>query len=182
MFELKKTPIINRLIAITKSDSGVSGPKLAAAHFLLGMALGRQMKKHDPTGHVLDPQDTTVVAILRGGIFFGAGLYFALGCRFELYDPKQTEGDDPKHAEFVRPATKNVILADSVINTGKTILPIMGADTKVACCVINEQAVPMFDEHLYAVRVSKNSFVGSNVKKQEGNVGPDTTERLFNLI
>ena len=70
------------------------------------------MKKHDPEGHVLDPQDTTVVAILRGGIFFGAGLYFALGCRFELYDPH------PKHAEFVRPATKNVILADSVINTG----------------------------------------------------------------
>ena len=53
---------------------------------------------------------------------------------------------------------------------------------KVACCVINEKAVPMFDDSLYTVRVSKNSFVGKNVKKQEGEDGPDTTMRLFNLL
>ena len=33
-----------------------------------------------------------------------------------------------------------------------------------------------------SLRVSKNSFVGSNVKRQEGGKGPDTTMRLFNLI
>ena len=167
MFELKKTEEINNLIAITKSDSGISGPDLAKAHIKLGMALGSQITE-------FSPDDTTIVAMLRGGIFFAEGMYFAMGCKFQTYDPK--------HESFVRPKTKNIILVDSVINTGKTLLGILDSDMKVACCVINEQAVPMFDDFLYAVRVSKNSFVGKNVKKQEGKVGPDTTMRLFNQL
>ncbi len=167
MFELEKNEEINNLIAITKSDSGISGPELAKAHIKLGKALGSQI-----TGYV--PEDTTIVAMLRGGIFFAEGMYFAMGCKFQTYDPK--------HEQFVRPETKNVILVDSVINTGKTIQKIMDPDIKVACCVINERAVPLFDDFLYAVRVSKNSFVGKNVKKQEGEVGPDTTMRLFNQL
>ena len=167
MYELKKSEEINRLIAITKSDSGISGPELAKAHIKLGMAMGRQIMG-------LSPEDTTIVAMLRGGIFFAEGMYFAMGCRFQTYDPK--------HEQFVRPETKNVILVDSVINTGKTLFEILDPDMKVACCVINEQAVPMFDDILYTVRVSKNSFVGKNVKKQEGRVGPDTTMRLFNQL
>lgn len=167
MFELKKTEEINKLIAITKSDSGISGPELAKAHIKLGMAMGSQI-----TG--LTPEDTTIVAMLRGGIFFAEGMYFAMGCKFQTYDPK--------HERFVRPETKNVILVDSVINTGKTLLEIMDPDMKVACCVINEQAVLVFDDFLYTVRVSKNSFVGKSVKKQEGKVGPDTTMRLFNQL
>lgn len=167
MFELKKTEEINRLIAITKSDSGISGPELTKAHIALGEALGKQMKN-------FDPKDTTIIAMLRGGIFFAEGMYFALGCKLHMYDPK--------HEEFVKPETKNVILVDSVINTGKTILETLGPDMYVACCVINEKAVPMFEDRLYTVRVSKNSFVGSDVQKQKGNRGPDTTMRLFNLL
>ena len=167
MFELKKTEEINNLIAITKSDSGISGPELAKVHIKLGRALGSKI-----TG--LAPEDTTIVAMLRGGIFFAEGMYFAMGCKFQTYDPK--------HEQFVRPETKNVILVDSVINTGKTILEILDSDMKVACCVINEQAVSVFDDILYTVRVSKNSFVGKNVKKQEGKIGPDTTMRLFNQL
>ena len=167
MFELEKTEEINNLIAITKSDSGISGPELAKAHIKLGKVLGNQMIG-------LDPKDTTIVAILRGGIFFAEGMYFALGCKFQTYDPK--------HEQFVRPQTKNVIIVDSVINTGNTILGILDSNMKVACCVINEHAVAIFDDFLYTVRFSKNSFAGKNVKKQEGNVGPDTTMRLFNQL
>lgn len=167
MFELKKTDEINRLIAITKSDSGVSGPELAKAHMELGKQLAKLMK-------MLDPEDTTIVAILRGGIFFAEGIYFELGCKFELYDPKKEV--------FIKPETKNVILVDSVINTGKTILNILDSNMFVACCVINENAVHCFDDKLFAVRVSKNSFVGSNTKTQLGNKGPDTTMRLFNQL
>ena len=167
MFELKKTEEINRLISITKSDSGVSGPELVRAHIALGEALGKQMT-------VFDPKDTTIIAMLRGGIFFAEGIYFALGCKLQTYDPK--------HEEFVKPRTKNVILVDSVINTGKTMLETLDSDMYVACCVINEEAVPMFEDRLYAVRVSQNSFVGSDVQKQMGNRGPDTTMRLFNLL
>ncbi len=167
MFELEKTEEINNLIAITKSDSGISGPELAKAHIKLGMAMGSQLKEKIPV-------DTTIVAMLRGGIFFAEGMYFALGCKFATYDPKREV--------FIRPDTKNVILVDSVINTGRTISEILDSDMSVACCVINETAVPMFEDFLYTVRVSKNSFVGKNIKKQEGKVGPDTTMRLFNQL
>ena len=167
MFELEKTKYINELIAITKSDSGVSGPSLAQVHIELGKMLGEHMQ-----GFV--PEDTTVVAMLRGGIFFAEGIYFALGCKFQTYDPK--------HEEFVRPLTKHVILVDSVVNTGRTILNVIDPDMYVACCVINENAVQLFEDRLYTVRVSSNSFVGAEIKLQKGNVGPDTTMRLFNLI
>lgn len=167
MFELNRTEDIDRLISITKSDSGVSGPELARAHIALGEALGKQMTD-------FDPKDTTIVAMLRGGIFFAEGIYFALGCKLQTYDPK--------HEEFVKPETKNIILVDSVINTGKTLIEILDSDMYVACCVINEKAVPMFEDRLYTVRISSNSFVGSDVQEQMGNRGPDTTMRLFNLF
>ena len=167
MFELEKTEEINKLIDITKSNSGISGPQLALAHIELGKELGLQMKG-------FDPDDTTIVAMLRGGIFFVYGMYFSLKCKFQIYDPK--------HELFVRPDTKNVILVDSVINTGKTILDIMEPDMYVACNVINEKAVTTFGDRLFSVRVSRNSFVGSDVQKQSGNKGPDTTMRLFNLL
>lgn len=167
MFELAKNERIDKLIAITKSNSGISGPEFAMAHIELGRELGKQIVD-------TDPNDTTIVALLRGGIFFAEGLYFELGCKFEVYDPK--------HEVFVRPDTKNVIIVDSVINTGNTILKILEPDMKVACCVINEKAVSLLDDRLYTVRVSKNSFVGKNVKRQDGAVGPDTTMRLFNQL
>ena len=78
--------------------------------------------------------------------------------------------------------TTLIILVDSVINTGKTILGIMDQDMYAACCVINEKAVAAFDDRLFTVRVSKNSFVGTNIQKQRGNQGPDTTMRLFNQL
>jgi hypothetical protein len=155
-----------QLIAITKSDSGISGPELAKAHIRLGELLAENID--------LEPADTTVVALLRGGIFFAQGIYFKLGCKFEVYDPKK--------GEFTRPTTKNIILADSVINTGKTMVHLIDDDVKVACCVINDKAVPLFDDKLYTVRVSTNSFVGSAVKTQKGNKGPDTAMRLFNQL
>ncbi len=167
MFELEKTDEIEKLIAITKSDSGISGPELAKAHMKLGVAMGSKMNG-------FAPEETTIVAILRGGIFFAEGMFFAMGCKFQTYDPK--------HEQFVRPETKNIILVDSVINSGRTILEILEPDMKVACLAINEKSVPTFEKYLYAVRVSKNSFVGKNVRRQEGEVGPDTTMRLFNQI
>lgn len=167
MFELSKTDRINELISITKSDSGISGPELAKAHIELGKYLAENFPK-------MDTEETTVVVMLRGGIFFAEGIYFQLGCKFQLHDPKKEE--------FIRPRTKNVIIVDSVINTGHTIKKIVEPDMIVACCVINEQAVELFKEQLYTIRVSKNSFVGKNICKQSGGVGPDTTMRLFNQI
>ena len=77
---------------------------------------------------------------------------------------------------------ENVIVVDSVINTGHTIKKILQPDMLIASCVVNEQAVEIFGSQLYTVRVSKNSFIGANINKQNGGVGPDTTMRLFNQI
>ena len=167
MFEIEKDEKIDELIAITKSNSGISGPVLAKAHMELGYYLANAFCN-------LNPEDTTIVAMLRGGLFFAEGMYFRLGCKFQTFNPK-TE-------KFVRPKTKNVILVDSVINTGKTIKEVLDPDMSVACCVINQKAVPLFDNQLYTIRVSENSFVGAEVQQQSGNKGPDTTMRLFNLI
>ncbi len=167
MFEVNKTDRINELISITKSDSGISGPELARAHMELGKYLAENLLQ-------MNPEDTTVVAMLRGGIFFAEGIYFQLRCKFQLYDPKKED--------FIRPETKHVIIVDSVINTGHTIKKILEPDMIVVCCVINEKAVELFGNQLYTIRVSKNSFVGRNVCKQNGGVGPDTTMRLFNQI
>ena len=112
--------------------------------------------------------------MMRGGMFFAQGIYFELGCKFQLFDPKKDA--------FFRPDTKYIVLADSVINTGSTIKSVLKPDMLVASCVINEQAVPFFQRQLFTVRVSKNSFVGSKIKKQNGDKGPDTTMRLFNQL
>lgn len=166
MFILNKNDETDKLIAITKSGSGKLGPELAKAHMRLGELIAENMD--------YPADDTTVVAMMRGGIFFAEGIYFKIGCRFQLFDPK--------HEEFIRPETRYIILVDSVINTGKTIRKILTPDMFVACCVINESAVPLFEKQLYTVRVSANYFVGSAVRKQAGDVGPDTTMRLFNLL
>lgn len=167
MYIIKKDDTVNDLINITKSNSGISGPELAKAHIELGMKLAEAFSN-------LDPNDTTVVAVMRGGLFFAEGMYFKLGCKFQVYNPKTDK--------FVRPSTKNVIIVDSVINTGKTIKELLDSDMFVACCVINQKAVPQFEDQLYTIRVSENSFVGTDIKKQSGSKGPDTTMRLFNLI
>lgn len=167
MFEIEKNDRINELIDITKSNSGISGPELARAHMELGSYLAKAFSK-------LDADDTTVVAMLRGGMFFAAGMYLGLDCKFQVYNPK--------NEKFVRPKTKNVIIADAVINTGRTILNVLTPDMFIACCVINKKSVPLFDRQLYTIRVSENSFVGEEVPRQSGGKGPDTTMRLFNQI
>lgn len=170
MYELRRNDEIDRLIAMTKSDSGVSGPRLAKAHMRLGWALGKQLGELG----LFQPEETTIVAMLRGGLFFAGGMYFAMDCAFQTYDPK--------HERFVRPETKHVILADSVINTGRTLMEVWDSGMCAACCVVNERAVPVFGERLFAVRVSGNSYVGGKVDRQVGGLGPDTTLRLFNLL
>ncbi len=172
MVELKKTKEVEDLIAICKSNSGISGPVLAKAHITLGELLGAEMN--------FPPEDTTVVAILRGGIFFAQGIYFALDCSFALYDPKQPHIPLPK--------TKNLIFVDSVIHKGKTLEQIFKEHPPeeqeyfVASCVTHQGAVPMFGDKLYTIRVSENSFQGTEIQKQKGEKGPDTTLRLFHQI
>ena len=119
----------------------------------------------------------------RGGRFFGDGVYMGAGGIFYSMNPKQ---DD---APVIN--TERVVIVDSVINTGKSIMRIIdelknhnpGIDVIIAANVIQNEAVELFKDYLvFATRLSKNSFVGVNQSKQTGKTGPDTADRLFNLI
>lgn len=62
-------------------------------------------------------------------------------------------------------------------------LYLLGIDVIIAANVIQNEAVELFKDYLvFATRLSKNSFVGVNQSKQTGKTGPDTADRLFNLI
>ena len=164
-------------IAICKSNSGISGSRLAAAHVRLGEEIGRHIAT------VFPEKNTSILVLERGGRFFGDGVYMGAGGIFYSMNPKQ---DD---APVIN--TERVVIVDSVINTGKSIMRIIdelknhnpGIDVIIAANVIQNEAVELFKDYLvFATRLSKNSFVGVNQSKQTGKTGPDTADRLFNLI
>lgn len=164
-------------IAICKSNSGISGSRLAAAHVRLGEKIGRHIAT------VFPEKNTSILVLERGGRFFGDGVYMGAGGIFYSMDPKQ---DD---APVIN--TERVVIVDSVINTGKSIMRIIdelknhnpGIDVIIAANVIQNEAAELFKDYLvFATRLSKNSFVGVNQSKQTGKTGPDTADRLFNLI
>ena len=164
-------------IAICKSNSGISGSRLAAAHVRLGEKIGRHIAA------VFPEKNTSILVLERGGRFFGDGVYMGAGGIFYSMNPKQ---DDTPVIN-----TERVVIVDSVINTGKSIMRIIdelknhnpGIDVIIAANVIQNEAVELFKDYLvFATRLSKNSFVGVNQSKQTGKIGPDTADRLFNLI
>lgn len=164
-------------IAICKSNSGISGSRLAAAHVRLGEKIGRHIAT------VFPEKNTSILVLERGDRFFGDGVYMGAGGIFYSMNPKQ---DDVPVIN-----TERVVIVDSVINTGKSIMRIIdelknhnpGIDVIIAANVIQNEAVELFKDYLvFATRLSKNSFVGVNQSKQTGKTGPDTADRLFNLI
>lgn len=151
--------------------------RLAAAHVRLGEKIGRHIAA------VFPEKNTSILVLERGGRFFGDGVYMGAGGIFYSMNPKQ---DD---APVIN--TERVVIVDSVINTGKSIMRIIdelknhnpGIDVIIAANVIQNEAVELFKDYLvFATRLSKNSFVGVNQSKQTGKTGPDTADRLFNLI
>ena len=84
-----------------------------------------------------------------------------------------------------------IVIVDSVINTGKSLLEVVNqlrianplSEIIIVSNVIQEKAVPILQDYkVFTVRISSNSFKGKNQATQIGNTGPDTADRLFNLI
>lgn len=164
-------------ISVCKSNSGINGARLAMAHFALGQATGRKIK-------AFLPGDNTAVLVLeRGGRFFGDGLYTEFGGT--LYSCNSKEAELPNIPQ------ENIIIVDSVINSGKSVLEAIeklkaansNAEIFIAVNVIQKNAVELLRGYkIFAVRASENSFVGSRQNLQKNGKGPDTADRLFNLI
>ena len=164
-------------IAMCKSSSGVNGYRLARSHFDLGCSIGNRIRQSIPS------VNTAVLVIERGGRFFGDGIYCSFGGVFYSYNPSIV---------MLPEITQNrVLIVDSVINTGKSILCIVdelmtlnpNIEVFVAANVIQQDAIRLLKAYkMFVVRISSNSFVGMNQEKQIGKIGPDTADRLFNRI
>lgn len=164
-------------ISICKSNSGINGGRLAAAHLKLGQKLGEKIRQQLP-------QDSADIVVLdRGGRFFGDGIYTAFSGVFHSFNPKKDE----------MPILKKdrVLIVDSVINSGKSIFNIIQKilekypkkEIYIAVNVIREDTLDKLKNYkLFAIRTSRNSFIGSNTTVQKNGKGPDTADRLFNLI
>lgn len=92
--------------------------------------------------------------------------------------------------EYKLPMFNNLIdrEAETLLFNSRTraLVKLDGAEKNMyflAMNVINKDALIKFNAfNLVAVRSSSNKFTGSNIKKQIGNIGPDTSDRLFNCI
>ena len=164
-------------IAICKSDSGISGSKLADAHIRLGRKLGEIIQ-----GFILD-KNTAVIVLERGGRFFGDGLYTGFGGTFYSYDPKCDALPDI--------SSDIVIIVDSVINTGKSIIDTVkklkqknpDIEIFIAANVIQDKTISLLNGYkVFAIRTSANSFIGSRQNEQKNGKGPDTADRLYNYL
>ena len=167
---------INGLIEITKSNSGIVGKRLAFAHFELGKKLSRYLINYDE-------KDTTIVSIERSGRFLADGLYMSFGGKFASYTKDSQE--------LNKIESKNIVLVDGVINNGITMIELIkkidkikkGRNIIVLSNVISSDSISLFKAYKVVVtRISQNKFTGSKVKVQQGNIGPDTSDRLFNQL
>jgi len=164
-------------ITVCKSNSGINGGQLAQVHLRLGQLLGTII------GNMIPSTNAAVIVLERGGRFFGDGLYSTFGGTLYPFNPSKEE------LPYIDKDI--VIIVDSVINTGNSILKIISKllnknpliEVIIAANVIQRNALSKFSRFkLYAVRISDNSFIGKNQAIQHGNSGPDTADRLFNFI
>lgn len=169
--------LMAKYIEICKSSSRIVGPDLADAHYHLGKKLGTRIRE------ILPNKNVPVIILDRGGRFFGDGLYIGFGGQLFPLNPKKD----------ALPKLKSnlVLIVDSVINTGQSMSKLISQleeqnpniTVAIATNVINCDSVAKFRKHLlFAIRISQNKFVGKRQLTQVGNSGPDTADRLFNLI
>ena len=189
-----------KLLATRMRDAAVAGPDLREAHRRVGWYLANEFLdvvglEKCPIQHVLGhptkgyqlfhEQQTTIVALMRGGepMAFGVSDAFPLAMFVHASDP-----DDLKLHHLQGQLT--VILVDSVVNTGKTIVQfvqhvrnlhatiriVVVAGVVQAQCVsedsLNHTLARHGNLHIITLRLSDTKFTGSGIT--------DTGNRLFN--
>jgi uracil phosphoribosyltransferase/adenylate kinase/phosphoserine phosphatase len=189
-----------KLLMTPMRDARISGPILRAAHYQVGWYLATEfladiigteeypiphVQGHDTTGHRLLHEDqTSVVALMRGGepMALGVSSAFPLAQFVHAKDPKDLRLHH-LHGQ------KTIVLVDSVVNSGKTIVRFaqhirnLNASVRIVVIagVVQAQAVSSLSQalvghtdnfSLIALRLSDNKFTGKGTT--------DTGNRLFN--
>ncbi len=190
-----------KLLATPMRDTAVAGPDLREAHRRVGWYLAVEFVadlmglEQSPIRHVLGhqtrgyqlfhEQQTTIVALMRGGEPMASGVNDAFPLAMFVH---ASDADDLKLHHLQGQLT--VILVDSVVNTGKSIVEfvqhvrklhatiriVVVAGVVQAQCVsggsLNQTLTPHAKLHLIALRLSDTKFTGSGTT--------DTGNRLFN--
>lgn len=134
------------------------------------------------TGFELKDKDNIFIfALMKSGLYIAEGLrsVFKESSIFLV-------NDDVPDLNNIDLSEKTLLIADSVINTGKSIVRIIESILKkgymfkriiVAASVVQEESIEILKDkniELYAVRISQNKYTG------KGNT--DTGNRLYNTI
>ncbi|KAF2818074.1 hypothetical protein CC86DRAFT_435316 [Ophiobolus disseminans] len=190
-----------QLLMTPTRDARVAGPALREAHRRIGWYLGTEflasiigveeftiphVQGHQTTGHrLLHEQQTSVVALMRGGEFMALGVSDAFPLAMFVHAGCP---DDIKLHHLQEHGA--VVLVDSVLNSGKTVVHFVQAIRKlhatirivVVAGVVQTEFVSggrletlgrrYGNVSLVALRLSNNKFTGSGTT--------DTGNRLFN--
>lgn len=182
-------------------DASVSGARLREAHGKIGTYLvweflsdvlgveaypTQHVQGHRINGYrIMHERETTIVALMRGGEPMALGLSEAMPLAMFVHAKSP---DDIKREHIEKQRT--VILVDSVINSGKSVIEFIEHTRKmhktiriiVVAGVVHKGAVIRgtrlssalgeYGVPVYALRLSENRFTGRG--------GTDTGHRLFN--
>lgn len=166
--------------SICKSDSGQCGTLLRKTHYNLGKRIAAMIKCDFRNDNFV------IVSMLRSGVPFSFGAADYLDCPILFYSENDT--DSFKQQLNENPQLKNAtfVLCDAVINSGKTVKTLLDVlnDKKciIAANVLSDKFNELINVPVYAVRVSVNSYVGAKQTRIFNGKGPDTSDRLYNLI
>ena len=177
---LKNTAESKTLIELCKSDSGITGKKLREAHYKLGSLVSKMIAEDYPN------EKLAIVIMMRSGLSFGSGIADELDCPVLFYENENIELLKAQLEESPQLSEYRMVLCDGVVNTGKSINELAyalgGYKPIIATNVISDKFNSSEMIPIYASRISKNSFTGAKQKTISNGKGPDTSDRLFNLM
>ena len=175
---LMKNEEIERKITLCKSNSNCTGRVLRSAHYELGQEVAKMIKR--------DSQENNfaVIILMRSGLPFGMGIADYFDCPVLFYNDDAVDLSTQLEANNLQ--DKKLILCDGVVNTGKSIHVLIGEcklkNVIIAANVLSDKVDGTKMIPIYTTRISKNSFVGTKQKVVVNGKGPDTSDRLFNLL
>lgn len=172
------------LIEWCKSNSGKTGYQLRNAHNDLGAHIGNIIHTT-----FFEQSKFAILILMRAGLPFGLGIADSLekkGNNVAVHFVNDHINDEL----ITLIEGRTIILADAVINSGKSISAIytkLSQNVKntivIATTVIPRNSVSNFENlNLMTVRVSDNQYQGAKVNTIKNGKGPDTGDRLFGTI
>ncbi len=193
-----------QLLATQSRRTDITPYQLSSVHLEMGKYLAYQIAEEIPledfeishpqgkaTGkRVKNEKDLLIFTFMRAGVYIGDGIrsLFQNAPYYHISPKRGTGLSEEEWAKLELPPLqeKVIILADSVINTGESIRPVLKwLQTKhpkkiiVACSVMpidtaEKMASEFPDVNFYTIRVSTNAYVGKGKT--------DTGNRLFGTL